>query len=291
MQELLGHGVAAPRIHVRTPRRIPSEVGECSQDYGDQQNRQNSDRPPAPTFLPFSRKKWQQNKKRDSDYWANEESWRLHGRRQVRQQTVQPQKEVVWFRRRLDYGRVRAAGRTERTEVQSACGHCQEDESGKEQIFPYRIRNKGRAIFSRELMIFVFVRCALDETSWHRPFVNSELQHHQEMKTNETDQHSWNHEDMQREKSGQRRTGNNRPAKHQLHDYRAQNRHSTGDRSSNSQSPICVLIEAQHLPAEGHAQCHQQKKNTYDPGELSRKFVRSKKKDLHHVNKNECHHE
>src|SRR5258708_9759443 len=78
MQKLLRHGVAAARIHVRTPRRISSEVGECSQDYGDQQNRQNSDRPPAPTLFSFSRKKWQQNEKRDSDYGANEESWRLH---------------------------------------------------------------------------------------------------------------------------------------------------------------------------------------------------------------------
>src|SRR5260370_25736103 len=78
VQELLWHGVAAPRIHVRTPRRISSEVGECSQDYGDQQDCQNSDRPPAPTLFPFSRKKWQQNKKRDNDYGANQESWRLH---------------------------------------------------------------------------------------------------------------------------------------------------------------------------------------------------------------------
>src|SRR6266403_3282265 len=253
MQELLGHGVAAPRIHVRTPRRIPSEVGECSQDYGDQQNRQNSDRPPAPTFLPYSRKKWQQNKKRDSDYWANEESWRLHGRRQVRQQTVQPQKEVVWFRRRLDDRRVRAAGRTKRTEVQSACGHRQEDESGKEQIFPYRIRNKGRAIFSCELMIFVLVRCALDETSWHRPFVNSELQHHQEMKADETDQHSGNHEDMQREKSRERRSSNNRSTEHQFHDYWACNGDAACDRSPDTQAPVSVLIKTQHLAAESHA--------------------------------------
>src|SRR5260370_5040180 len=78
VQDPLWHGISAPRIHVRTPRRISSEVGECSQDYGDQQNRQNSDRPPAPTLFSFSRKKWQQNKKRDSDYGANEESWRLH---------------------------------------------------------------------------------------------------------------------------------------------------------------------------------------------------------------------
>src|SRR5216683_1332019 len=78
VEKLLRHGVAAPRIHVRTPRRIASEVGECSQDYGDQQNRQNSDWPPAPTLFSFSGKKWQQNKKRDNDYGANEESWRLH---------------------------------------------------------------------------------------------------------------------------------------------------------------------------------------------------------------------
>src|SRR6267378_5486417 len=97
MQKLLRNGISAPCVHVRTPRRIASEVSECSQDYSDHQNRQNSDRPPAPTLFPFSGKKWQQNKKRDSDYGANEESWCLHRRRQVGQQTVQPQKEVVWF--------------------------------------------------------------------------------------------------------------------------------------------------------------------------------------------------
>src|SRR5258708_39442259 len=78
VKKLLRHRVAAPRIHVRTPWRVSSEVGECSQDYGDQQNRQNCDRPPAPTLFPFSRKKWQQNKKCDNDYGANEESRRLH---------------------------------------------------------------------------------------------------------------------------------------------------------------------------------------------------------------------
>src|SRR5258708_27122867 len=83
MHKFLRHGVAAPGVHIRTPLRIASEMGECSQDYGDQQNRQNSDWPPAPTLFPFSRKKWQQNKKRDNDYGANEESRRLHCRRQV----------------------------------------------------------------------------------------------------------------------------------------------------------------------------------------------------------------
>src|SRR5690242_4632351 len=83
MQEFLGYRITAPSVHVRAPRRIAGEVGECSQGYGDQQNRQNSDWPPAPTLFAFSRKKWHQNKKPDSDYGANEESWRLHRRRQV----------------------------------------------------------------------------------------------------------------------------------------------------------------------------------------------------------------
>src|SRR5258708_32646679 len=100
-------------------------------------------------------------------------------------------------------------------------------------------------MFSCELMIFVFVRCAVDETSWHRPFVNSELQHHQEMKTNETDQHSWNHEDMQREKSGQRRSGNNRSTENQLHDYWACNGHAAGNGRSDTQTPVSVWIQAQ----------------------------------------------
>src|SRR5258707_4660614 len=83
VQELLWHGVAAPRIHLRTPRRISSEVGECSQDYCDQQNRQNSDWPPSPTLFTFSRKKWQQNKKRANYYGDNEASSRIHSRQQV----------------------------------------------------------------------------------------------------------------------------------------------------------------------------------------------------------------
>src|SRR5258705_3768133 len=140
-------------------------------------------------------------------------------------------------------------------------------------------------------MIFVFVRCALDETSWHRPFVNSELQHHQEMKTNETDQHSWNHEDMQREKSRQRCTGDNRASQHQLHYDWSNDRHAAGDRSSDPKSPISVLIKSQHLSAERHAQRHQQKKHTDDPGELSWKFVRSEEEDLHHMDEDNGHHE
>src|SRR5262245_26910287 len=39
VQKLVWHRVAAPCVHVRTPRRVSSEMGERPQDYGNQQNR------------------------------------------------------------------------------------------------------------------------------------------------------------------------------------------------------------------------------------------------------------
>ena len=81
------------------------------------------------------------------------------------------------------------------------------------------------------------------------------------------------------------------PTEHQLHDRGTDDRHAARDRCADSESPIRVLIETQHLPGEGHAECHQQKKDTDDPGELARKLVGSKEKHLHHVNEDNRHHE
>src|SRR5882757_9698097 len=75
VKKLVGNRIATPRVHVRTPWRVPCEMRERAQDYGDQKNRQNSDWPAAPTLFSFSRKKWQQHKKPNCDYEANEESW------------------------------------------------------------------------------------------------------------------------------------------------------------------------------------------------------------------------
>src|SRR5690348_6403291 len=100
------------------------------------------------------------------------------------------------------------------------------------------------------------------------------------MKTNETDQHPWNHEDVQRKESGKRGTGNNRSTKHQFHDYWACNGHATGDRSSDTQAPVSVLIEAKHLSAESHPKRHQQKEHADDPRKLTRKFVGPEQKHL-----------
>src|SRR5438445_961269 len=96
---------------------------------------------------------------------------------------------------------------------------------------------------------------------------------------------------MQPKKSGKCGTGDDRATQHHFHDAPAENRHSARDGCANSQSPICVLIEAQHLACKRHAQSHQQKKDTYDPGQLARKLVGAEKKDLHHVDENNRNHE
>src|SRR5215467_7583697 len=111
------------------------------------------------------------------------------------------------------------------------------------------------------------------------------------MKGHENDQRPGNHEHMQGEKSRQSRTGDDRPTQHELHERRASKWDAAYDRRSDSKSPIRVLIEAQHLSSECHAECHQQKKYTEDPGELPGKLVSTEQEDLRHVNQNNGHHE
>jgi hypothetical protein len=54
MQKFVRYRITAPSVHVRAPRGVSREMGECSQDYGDQQNGQNSDWPPPPALFSFS---------------------------------------------------------------------------------------------------------------------------------------------------------------------------------------------------------------------------------------------
>ena len=63
------------------------------------------------------------------------------------------------------------------------------------------------------------------------------------------------------------------------------------DGCADAQAPVGVLIEAQNLAGEGHAQRHQQQKNADDPGELARKFVGAEQKHLRHVDEDNGDHE
>ena len=72
------------------------------------------------------------------------------------------------------------------------------------------------------------------------------------------DQRSRNHENVQRKKSRKRGASNDRPAEHHFHNCGTHDRHATSDGGADAQSPIGILIKAQHLSTEGHAQGHQQ---------------------------------
>ena len=63
------------------------------------------------------------------------------------------------------------------------------------------------------------------------------------------------------------------------------------DRSPDPKSPISVLIEAQHLPGERHAQRHQEQEYADDPGQFAGKLVGPEQKHLHHVNEDNGDHE
>src|SRR5258707_2924740 len=149
----LRHGIAAPSVHVRTPGSKSREMRKRSQRYRNQHDGQDRDRPPAPALFSFTRQEWKKKQSKDCDDRANEKRGSLQRRRQEREQCVEPKEEVIRFRHRLDDCRVRAARRTEWTEVHRAGSDRQEDERGKQQIFPYSIRNERSSILLRQFVV------------------------------------------------------------------------------------------------------------------------------------------
>jgi hypothetical protein len=96
---------------------------------------------------------------------------------------------------------------------------------------------------------------------------------------------------MEYEEPGEGGSGNDRPPQHHVYQRVADERYPAGNRRSNTQPPICVLIEAQNLARERHSQRHQQKKHAKNPGQFTRIFVRPKQKHLCHMDQHDCDHE
>ena len=167
----------------------------------------------------------------------------------------------------------------------------QKDKAGEKHVLRDRAGHKRNAIFVRQLVIFLHVRRAANDSSRHRPFVDSELQHQEQMQADECNQRSRDHEHMQREESRKRRARDDRASQQKVHDPRPQNRYAAGNGRSDAQSPISVLIESKHLAGKGHSERQEEQKNTHHPGQLSGEFVSSEKEDLHHVDQDDRDHE
>src|SRR3974390_481207 len=76
-----------------------------------------------------------------------------------------------------------------------------------------------------------------------------------------------------------------------MHHEGADQRDSTNNGGSNSESPIGVLVKPEDLASEGHSQGQQEQENTNDPSQLARELVSSKENYLAHVDKHQGTHE
>ena len=72
-----------------------------------------------------------------------------------------------------------AALHMHRGQRDDARGHRQDNEPGKEHIFPDSVGNEWRAISFRQFVVLVFIGCSSHNASRHRPFVNTQFHHHQ----------------------------------------------------------------------------------------------------------------
>ncbi len=100
-----------------------------------------------------------------------------------------------------------------------------------------------------------------------------------------------NDENVKSEKAGERGAGNDGAAEKKVNGPRADDGNAAGDGSANADAPEGVLIEAQDLAGEGHAESHEKKKHADDPGEFAGKFVGAEQKNLNHVDQNDGDHE
>src|SRR5579863_9381391 len=100
------------------------------------------------------------------------------------------------------------------------------------------------------------------------------------MQSDKSNQQTGDREDMQSEKSRERRTTDDRSAEQQLDQRRTDDRYPAGDRCADPEPPVSILVEPQHLASERHSERHQQQENAENPRQLSRILVSSEQEHL-----------
>src|ERR1700761_3119854 len=127
-QILYRDGVAAPRVHVRTPRCEGSQMGEDSPADSDRGDHDYRDWTALPALLSFGGVEGQ----REQDCYAadgdDENDRGFHGGRQIGEGRVHPEKEEVGFGDGVNDGWVRLPGGSIRAE--DACADSDSGENG-----------------------------------------------------------------------------------------------------------------------------------------------------------------
>ena len=92
-------------------------------------------------------------------------------------------------------------------------------------------------------------------------------------------------------KRDQRLARDDRPAEDHLDELASHDRHPPRDRRHDAEPPVRVLVEAEDLAGERHAQRHDQQQHADDPRQLARVLERAEEKHLHHVDEHQGDHE
>ena len=119
--------------------------------------------------------------------------------------------------------------------------HGQRDESGEDHVLLERHGHERQTVLVNQLLILLQVGFPLDDPPGHRPLVDAEVDHHQEVDADQADQHAGDDEDVQREEARQRLAGDDRAAEEDLDELQAHDRHAAGDRRADAESPVRVL--------------------------------------------------
>ena len=183
------------------------------------------------------------------------------------------------------------AGGAEGAEEPGARHHADDDGGGEEHVLPDGVRHEGNAVFVSELFVFLDVGGAANDAAGHGPVVDAELQDQEKMQADEREQQAGNQKHVEREEAREGCARDDGPAQQHVDGIPADERNATGDGSADAESPVGVLIEAQDLSGEGHAERHEQQEDADDPGEFARKFVGAEEEDLAQVDEHDGHHE
>src|SRR2546426_1597072 len=172
-----------------------------TESHRDQQNREHGNRSAPPAFLTFACEERKRQQHDDSDGRTNQQYRCLRRRGQKREQRIEPKKEKVRTRGSLNNRWIRLAAWSEGAKIERASSNRKKDETGKHDIFPHRAGHEWHTRLMRQLVIFLHVRGAADDSTWHGPLINSKFQDHEQMHADECDQQPWDNENVQCEES------------------------------------------------------------------------------------------
>ena len=100
-----------------------------------------------------------------------------------------------------------------------------------------------------------------------------------------------NDEDVQGEEAGERVAADDGPPEHEADEWASDERDAAEDGGADAEAPVGVLVEAQDLAGEGHAEGEQEEEDADDPGKLAGELVGSEEEDLHHMDEDDGDHE